>query len=204
MLSSDACSLIGMAAVALLEIAVVALLERTIVTRMTRLAVLTRLTLLHLLGAGCLVFALRTGKAALMRLGLAGNEGAFILALITLTIGLIKATEAGILNPVLFLRRSHETEIMLSMLEKAFRLHVIARGLRIAAQLEIFFGNALRGATDLHLRAVRFVGAREGIRAFAATIAAATIPATHTLVLMIRSHRTSFLLEKIGKFEKMV
>jgi hypothetical protein len=84
---------------------------------------------------------------------------------------------------------------MLGMLEKTLRGNMIAGCLRIATQLDVFFGDALGRATHLHIRSIRFVGASQRIWAFSATTSTTTIgtvAATHALVLMIWSHRTSF------------
>ena len=84
---------------------------------------------------------------------------------------------------------------MLGVLEVAFRRHAIARAGGVAAKLEVFFEQLLRGATDAHIRpgAVEDVVAiercsarlradlRTAAAAAAAAIAAAMIAAAHTL-----------------------
>lgn len=88
---------------------------------------------------------------------------------------------------------------MFSVLKKAFGSHIIACRLRIPTKLEIFLCNALSGTTNFNIRTIRLVAPRQRIgTASAAAIstaaaAAATIATTHALVLMIGSHRTSFV-----------
>ena len=76
-----------------------------------------------------------------------------------------------------------DAEIMLGVLQVAFRHDRIAGGLRVARQLQIFLGDMLGGAADFHVGPVRFVAPRQRIGPFAAGIAAA-----HALILT-RSHR---------------
>ena len=71
-------------------------------------------------------------------LGLALAERRFTFALILIAFGLIKATEAGIGNSELFLRGRNQTEIMLGVLEVAFRHHPIPAAGRVTAELEVF------------------------------------------------------------------
>ena len=85
-----------------------------------------------------------------------------------------------------------QAEIMLGVLEIAFRGDGVARGLRVPRQLEIFFGDLVGVAPDLHVGAVRLVGSGEriGTLAIAATVVAVVRAATHALVLTW-SHRSS-------------
>ncbi len=77
---------------------------------------------------------------------------------------------------VVGLRREHDAEIMLGMLEIAFRHHDVAGGLRVPPELEVFVRNRLRRSADLHVRAVAFVDAAQRIAAAAGIASAAAAP----------------------------
>ena len=78
----------------------------------------------------------------------------------------------------LFLRGCDQTEIVLGVLQITFRHDRVAGGLGVARKLQILFRDMLGGATDLHIRSVRFVAAGQGIRSLAVVI-----PSAHPLVL---------------------
>jgi hypothetical protein len=88
----------------------------------------------------------------------------------------------GILLRVLRLRRRDQTEIVFGVLQITFGGYRVARGLRVARELNIFFGDVVGGAADLHIRAVRFVDAGE--RVVAAIIVVPVAPA-HPLLLIV-------------------
>src|SRR6202521_2491332 len=97
-----------------------------------------------------------------------------------------------ILLTELRLRRGDEAEIVLGVLQIAFRRDGIARGLRIARELHILLGDVVGGAPDLHVGAVRLVHARQRIVTAATAAAAAAIAGPHALLLSV-SHRRSIL-----------
>lgn len=80
-------------------------------------------------------------------------------------------------------------EIMFGELVIAFGHHVIARRMRIASELHVFFGNGLRRATHLYVRPVAFIDPVDGVAAatmLAAATAGSPIVATAvTLVVVI-------------------
>ena len=82
------------------------------------------------------------------------------------------------------LRRRDEPEIMFGMLEIALRRDRIARSLRVARQLEVFFADVVGRSTNFHIGAARFIGPRQRIRSLAIVGAAA-----HTFVILSWSHR---------------
>ena len=83
------------------------------------------------------------------------------------------------------LSRGDQPEIMFGMLEITFRHDRIARGLRVARQLEIFFADVMGCSTNFHIGAARFVGPRQRIRPLAIVVGAAA----HTFVILSWSHR---------------
>ena len=84
------------------------------------------------------------------------------------------------------LRGGDDTEIMLGMLEIGLRQHRVARNLRIARQLCLFFNNMLGRSAHLDIRSVGLVGAREGVGLLAMTPAHPVV-----VVLVVWPHRTS-------------
>lgn len=70
-----------------------------------------------------------------------------------------------------------DAKIMFGVLQIAFGHHGIARGLRVASQLQIFFSDMLGRATNFHVRAVRFIGPRQRTGAFS------IVSTAHTFVL---------------------
>ena len=82
------------------------------------------------------------------------------------------------------LRRRDQPEIMFCMLEIALRHDWIARSLRVARQLEVFFADVVGRSTNFHIGAARFIGPRQRIRSLAIGGAAA-----HAFVILSWSHR---------------
>jgi hypothetical protein len=80
---------------------------------------------------------------------------------------------------------------MLGMLEIVFGGDRVAGALGIAGELQIFLGDVVRGAADLHLRPVRFVNPGQRIVMVSATAATAMvalvvpISSPHALVLSV-------------------
>jgi hypothetical protein len=88
---------------------------------------------------------------------------------------------------VVGLGRCKNAQIVLSVLVVAFRHHYVARGMGIAGELHVFFGNRLRRAADLHIGSVAFVDAVDGIAAPASSPAwtAASSAATRSFVVVV-------------------
>ena len=82
------------------------------------------------------------------------------------------------------LRRRDQPKIMFGMLEIALRHDWIARSLRVARQLEVFFADVVGRSTNFHIGAAQFIGSRQRIRSLAIVGAAA-----HAFVILSRSHR---------------
>jgi hypothetical protein len=183
------------------RLALFARLEITIVTRWPWSALIAVIPWLIGLLAGLelalrFFFTLRRALTKRTRFGLSLplTEGALFLTLFTICFRLVEAPETGIGDAELFLGGCNQAEIMLGMLKKALSRHVIAGCLRVTSELNVFFRDILRRAAYFDVRTVRFIRARQRIWTFtaAATAAIATVTATHALVLMIRSHRTTF------------
>ena len=81
--------------------------------------------------------------------------------------------------PELLLRRGDQTEIMLGVLVIVLRRDRIAGCGRIARELDIFLGDMIGGAADLHIRPVGFVNPRQRIMTLAA------VTSTHAMMLML-------------------
>lgn len=115
--------------------------------------------------------------------GEAVHDGAFKLVIAVEVLGILDpAAHGGLLGlELLLLRRRDQPEVMLCMLQIAFRRHRITRGMGIARQLYIFFRDMRGGAANLHIGTVGFVGTRQRIGT------APIIAAPHALVLS-RSH----------------
>jgi hypothetical protein len=93
----------------------------------------------------------------------------------------------------LSLRGRDQTEVMLGVLQIAFGRYRIARGLGIARELYVFFGNVMRGAAHLHVRPVRLVNAGKWI------VSAVAIAAPHALLLLSVSHFGKSLCSAAGR-----
>jgi hypothetical protein len=93
----------------------------------------------------------------------------------------------GLVLPELLLRRRDQAEIMLGVLIIILGSHRIAGARGIAGKLNVFFGDVIGGPADLHVRAVRFVNARQRIviLASASASAASTITTPHAMVLVL-------------------
>ena len=57
------------------------------------------------------------------------------------------------------LRRGYQSKIMLGVLQIAFGGDRVARGLRVARELDVLLGDVMGGAAYFHFRAIRFVDA---------------------------------------------
>jgi hypothetical protein len=97
---------------------------------------------------------------------------------------------------VIGLRRRDDPEVMLGMLEIAFRHHDVAGGLGVAAQLQILVCNGLRRAPHLHIGSVALIDSAQRIAsasAAAAPTAASAAMAVAVPVLVSGSHRSSII-----------
>jgi hypothetical protein len=79
-----------------------------------------------------------------------------------------------------------EAEIMLGVLQVVLGRDRIAAGVGIARELQIFLGDVVGVAADLHIRPVRFI--RTGQRIGPPPIVGRAV-AAHPLVVLTRSHR---------------
>jgi hypothetical protein len=99
---------------------------------------------------------------------------------------------------VIGLRRRQDPQVVLGMLEIAFRHDCIAGSHGVSAKLEIFVGDRLRGAAHFHIRSVAFIDA---IKRVAATIATATAMTTiaiaAALIVLPWSHTILMLLSEL-------
>jgi hypothetical protein len=119
-----------------------------------------------------------------------------IITLIALALRLVKTAITGVLQTELLLGGGNQPEIMFSVLEIALGLHMIASGLRVAAELEIFLRNILGGAANFDVGTIRFIGSRQRIWPFTAA-STPPVSAPHAIFLMVRSHRESLVCRSI-------
>jgi hypothetical protein len=162
-----------------LLLAVAALLVgRTVLLRTILIAALRLLALIAALRGIGLRLALLRRLLILRALGRRGEAIGHVVVVDLVVVGALQAHRRRLLGR---LRRCDQAEIMLRVLEITLRHHRIARGMRVARELEIFFRDVMRGAADFDVRAVGFIGARERVGALAAVAAA------HPLVLS-RAH----------------
>jgi hypothetical protein len=95
------------------------------------------------------------------------------------------------------LRRCHDPEIVLGVLEIVFSVHNLAGRNRITRQLQVFVGHRLGVATHLHVRAVALVNPVQRVGLPPAATAAATAATTAAtasgpvLVMLSLSHAVS-------------
>ena len=180
------------------ERALIAQLPALLVTGAILALILRRIGLAHIVRAFLIGLSPKCGSDIGLRLALTERR-AFLIIVIRLAFRRIEPAKTRILQLILFLCSCNQAEIMFSVLEKAFRSDIVTCGLRIPAKLEIFLGNTLSRATNFDIGAIRLVTPRQRIgTASAATTSTAaattaTIATTHALVLMIGSHRTSFV-----------
>src|SRR5262249_35662469 len=90
----------------------------------------------------------------------------------------------------LFLRGGDQAEVMLSMLIVIFRPDRVTGRLRIACKLDVLVGDVRRGSTNLHVRAVRLIDARQRILAL-------PVASAHALILTV-SHGALFTYSLCG------
>ena len=136
-----------------------------------RLMLLLRLVLLMRLVVRLMAFT-RIKRLRLTRgERLAAHGRLIVIAVIIAIVGGITAHIArllllliiGLALPKLFLRSRDQTEIMFGVLIIIFGGDRVSRALRVAGELEIFFGNVRGGAPDFYVLPVGFVDARQWI-----------------------------------------
>jgi hypothetical protein len=94
--------------------------------------------------------------------------------------------EVRILLPKLFLRGGDQAKIMLGVLKVVFGRDRIARALRVARELKIFFRHMVGRAADLHVGAVGFVNPGQRVLIAAVVMLLVVIaPAAHALVMLM-------------------
>jgi len=97
--------------------------------------------------------------------------------------------------PQMLLRGGDQAEIVFGVLIVAFRGNRIAGTLRVSGELEIFLGDVGGVASDLHVRSVGLVHARQWIlvvmMVVPATAALTAVATTHALILAV-SHVLQF------------
>ena len=91
------------------------------------------------------------------------------------------------------LRAGNQAKVVFRMLQVTLGRNRIAGRLRVPRQLQIFLGDVMSIASDFDVRAIRLVGPRQGIWAFAISAVVAAVigvTAAHALILTW-SHRSS-------------
>jgi hypothetical protein len=89
------------------------------------------------------------------------------------------------------LGRKHDAEIVLGVLKITLGHDDVARGLGVAAKLEVFVCNRLRSTTDLHVRPVALIDPAQRIATAAAAPTASAAMAVAVAVLVGWSHSKS-------------
>jgi len=107
----------------------------------------------------------------------------------------IVAVLLDVLDRHLRLRGGNDAIVVFGVLEIVLRHDPVAGALRVTGQGSVFLGDLLSRSTDLHIRAVALVVARQGIRALAvvvvivvATAAAIVVATAHAPVLLLWPH----------------
>src|SRR5262249_50432422 len=129
--------------------------------------------------------------ARIMRLRLARRERLaadrrLLIALVITLVGHIAALVTALLVvglglPELFLGGGDQAEIMFGVLIIVLGRYRIARALRIARKLQVFFGNLGRRTADFHVRSVGLVHARQRIL----VVATLSVATAHSLILTV-------------------
>src|SRR5262245_25982187 len=146
-----------------------------------------------------LLLVLRKGLALARQIGLrfartersvAHDRLAFVLVVETIITRaalnvVFGADKVGIVLAELFLCGGDQAVVVLSVLIIVFSGDRVARRLRVARKLNVFFGNVGGISPDLDVGTVRFVDARQRIVALAVAVAVVVIAATHALVLTV-------------------
>jgi hypothetical protein len=181
------------------------MLLRLMLLRLVRLRLIRRLVVLRRLLVMLRLIMLLLARIERLRLArrewLAGHAGLVVIAVVVAVIGrIIARAAAGLLLgkrltlTKLFLRRGDQAEIMFGVLIVIFRRDRISGTLRIAGELEIFFGDVRRRSPDFYVLPIGLVhsGQRILVMMMMATAALATIATAHTLVVLTVSHGLLF------------
>ncbi|SFZ85798.1 hypothetical protein SAMN02983003_2968 [Devosia enhydra] len=163
-------------------LALVILTVLTIAARETLLAILARLllTVLTLILTVAAILTVGAGLALLLlgrALGMLsqGIDGLGLLAVVIILIVILTILVGP--HDALRLGRRDDAEIMFGVLEIILRHHRVARSLRIARQLHVFFGDVGGIAAQLHVRPVAFEAPVQRIEVLAPAIVVVAAPA---------------------------
>jgi hypothetical protein len=179
------------------------LLRLVVLRLILRLVVLRLIIMLIMLRLIMLLFARIDSLRLARREWLAGQARLIIVTVVITVIGrIIARAAAGLLLgkrltlAKLFLRGGDQAEIMLGVLIIIFRGDRISGTLRIAGELEIFFGDVRRRSPNFYVLPIGLVhsGQRILVMMMMTTTAAAltTIATAHTLVVLTVSHGLLF------------
>jgi hypothetical protein len=165
-----------------------------------RLLVVLRLLMVRLLVLLRLLLLARIVGLLLWRERLAADRRLVIVAVVKRVIGVDAALlrllliERRLGLPQVFLRGGYQAEIMLGVLVVVFGRDRIAGALRVAGQLKVFLGNVRCIASDLQVRSVGLVHARQWILVMVmmmTTTAFTAVATPHALILTV-SHDLLF------------
>jgi len=179
------------------------LLRLVVLRLILRLVVLRLIIMLIMLRLIMLLFARIDSLRLARREWLAGQARLIIVTVVITVIGrIIARAAAGLLLgkrltlAKLFLRGGDQAEIMLGVLIIIFRGDRISGTLRIAGELEIFFGDVRRRSPNFYVLPIGLVhsGQRILVMMMMTTTATAltTIATAHTLVVLTVSHGLLF------------
>ncbi len=165
---------------------------------MLRLIVLRRVVLLRLM----VLRLARIERLRLARRERFAHGGLVVIAVVVAVIAEIAARVARLLLLViglalakLFLRGGDQAEIMLGVLIIIFRGDRISGALRVAGELEIFFGNVRGRASDFYILAVGLIHPRQRILVMMTTL---TITTAHAFNLTV-SHGLLFRQPSVAR-----
>jgi hypothetical protein len=153
----------------------VRLLLRVIVLLLIVMVLFARIILLRLTWGERLAPDMRLLVVSLVIsfIGAAGLAGLLLLVVRRLTL------------PKLLLRRGDQSKIMLSVLVIVFRRNWIARALRVAGQLEIFFPNVGCRSANFYIRSIGLVHSGQWILMMMMMVPTFAITTAHTFVLTV-------------------
>jgi hypothetical protein len=163
-----------------------------------RLLVVLRLLMVRLLVL--LRLLARIVGLLLRRERLAADRRLVIVAVVKRVVGVVAALlrllliEGRLGLPQVFLRGGYQAEIMLGVLVVVFGRYRIAGALRVTGQLKVFLGNVRCIASDLQVRSVGLVHARQWILVMVmmmTTTAFTAVATPHALILTV-SHDLLF------------
>ncbi len=185
------------------------ILRLVLLRRLLRLLRLVLLRLIVLLRRVVLLrlMVLRLARIERLRLArrerFAGHGGLFVIAIVVAVIAEIAARVARLLLLViglalakLFLRGGDQAKIMFGVLIIIFRGDRISGALRVAGELEIFFGDVGRRSPDFYVLPIGLVHSRQ--RILVVMMATLAITTAHAFVLTV-SHGLLFRQPRYGR-----